>query len=257
MQEPILDADDPRVAPFHPLRERSQRAHSGWVWAEGETAATRLLASGWAELCALTTPARAERVAAAAPAGCAVWTAEPAVLRQVVGYDLHRGCVAAARRPDLRLSLDALEPRGPLRVVVAEGVSDPVNVGALIRNARAFGVDLVIVDPRGADPLVPRAVRASMGNVFAQPLAVHDPLDALRALAGLGCETLAATVDGASVRGAPVPERWALALGHEGHGLSEAARALCARTVTVPLQEGADSLNVAAAGAVLLYALTN
>ncbi len=254
--QPIEDPEDPRLAPFHLLRERGQRRDSGVVWAEGETAVGRLLASDL-EVCALlTTPARAERLAADVHGRCPVFVASRDSFPQILGYDLNRGCVAAATRPDLS-ALDLGNPAEGLRVVVAVGLGDPVNVGALVRNARAFSVDLVVIDPKGADPFSPRAVRASMGNVFTQRIAIHEPLAALSALREAGCRLLAATVgeNARDVRGFNAGPRWALVLGHEGSGLPTEVISACDAEVTVPVACGADSLNVAAASAVLLFAL--
>jgi tRNA G18 (ribose-2'-O)-methylase SpoU len=176
------------------------------------------------------------------------------LLCEILGYDLHRGVVAAAVRP----ALDALGDVATVnRVVVAQGLADPANVGALIRNCRAFGVDLLVLDPKGADPLTPRAIRASMGNVFGQRLAVTDTLLAVRQLRDAGCTILAATVgEGAiDVRTLELPARWALLVGNEGQGLSAELIEAADREVTVPIDADADSLNVAAATAVLLHTL--
>lgn len=252
--ETLESTDDPRLEPYAPLRERAQRADSRWFWAEGETAVMRLLASDLELVSVLATPTRAKRLAPLVPPSSPLLVAPRELLGEILGYDLHRGVVAAGVRPPLSTLPDLTAVR---RVVVAQGLADPANVGALIRNCRAFGVDLLVLDPKGADPLTPRAIRASMGNVFRQPLAVLDPVDAVRQLREAGCEILAATVGAAAldVRELAVPARWALLVGNEGTGLSAELLAGADRQVTVPIDPDADSLNVAAATAVLLHAL--
>jgi tRNA G18 (ribose-2'-O)-methylase SpoU len=256
VQTRIEDPDDPRLGAYHALRAKSQRADSERFVAESETVVRRLLASDFRVESVLATPTRADRLGPHIPDGCPLFVAERALLREIVGYDLHRGVIAAGVRPPLDRVPD-LPPTGPLRVVVAQGLSDPANVGALIRGCRAFAVDLLVLDPKGADPLTPRAVRASMGNVFSQPLVICDPLDAIPGLLAADVEILAATVrPGAepiqSVKPGP---RWALLLGNEGAGLTSEILELATREVTIPIAPAADSLNVAAASAVLLHEL--
>jgi tRNA G18 (ribose-2'-O)-methylase SpoU len=145
-------------------------------------------------------------------------------------------------------------------VLLVQGLADPANLGSIIRSARAFAVDLVLLDRRGADPLSRRAVRGAMGHVFSQPLALVDDLPgALAQLQALGAAVWAATL---GPRARPLgslarPERLALLVGNEGHGLPAE---LCARAdaeLTIPIAPEVDSLGVAAATAVLLHALTD
>ncbi|HBP21816.1 MAG TPA: rRNA methyltransferase, partial [Planctomycetes bacterium] len=188
-----------------------------------------------------------------------------AVLREVVGYDLHRGCVACAPRPaELPLPLGELAERGRLRILVAEGLSDPANIGALLRNARAFAADLVLLDPKGGDPLEPRAIRAAVGNTFVVPWRRVDLPRALSELRAAlpGLELLAATVGpkatplhARSLNQLSPPARLAVLVGNEGAGLSAELLDLADGEVTIPIDPAADSLNVAAASALLLYAL--
>ncbi len=257
VQTPIEDPDDPRLGAYHALRSRSQRADPERFVAESETAIRRLLASTFPLESILATPTRAERLEPLVPPGCPLYVAERALLREIVGYDLHRGAVAAGLRPVLD-QLPDFSARGPLRVVVAQGLSDPANVGALIRNCRAFGIDALVLDPKGADPLTPRAVRASMGNVFSQPFTICDPLAAVSQLRAAGVEILAATVrpNAEPIETVTTSPRWALLVGNEGQGLSAAILEQADREVTIPIAPAADSLNVAAASAVLLHQLT-
>jgi tRNA G18 (ribose-2'-O)-methylase SpoU len=223
--------------------------------AESEGVIRRLLASPLAVESVLATPARGEKLAPLLPADVPLYTAPRAVLGEVVGYDLHRGCAAVGRRPvPSRLPTGA---DAPATVVVAERLADPANVGALVRNCRAFGVDLLLLDARGADPFTPRAIRASAGWVFEQPLAIRPDiarcLDRLRT----GHTVLAATArpEATPLADCPACPAWILLLGNEGDGLSDDLLAFADRRVCIPLVNEVSSLNVAAASAVLLHTL--
>jgi tRNA G18 (ribose-2'-O)-methylase SpoU len=160
-------------------------------------------------------------------------------------------------RPPLRPVADVLA--GARRVAVLEDVVDHTNVGAAFRSAAALGVDAVLVTPRCADPLYRRSVRVSMGTVFQVPWTRVDPwpggIDELRALgfvtASLALSDHAITLDDLV---ADLPERLALVLGAEGHGLKAETIAATDLVVRIPMAGGVDSLNVAAAGAVAFWA---
>jgi len=152
-------------------------------------------------------------------------------------------------------------PPGARGVVVLEDLVDVDNLGALARNAAAFGADALVLSPRCADPFYRKAIRVSLGAVFDLPVVRlarwPDDLDVLREL---GFSLVAAVLSPAATplpRFAP-PARWALLLGAEGPGLSPGAVMRCHGSVTIPMSAstGADSLNVATAAAVMLYALT-
>lgn len=155
-------------------------------------------------------------------------------------------------------SLDAALAGPAWTVLLVQGLADPANLGSILRSARAFAVDLVLLDPRGADPLARRAVRAAMGHVFAQPLALaHDLAGAAGLMRTRGAGVWAATV---GPRARPLdavsrPDRLLLMVGNEGIGLPEGLRAAADVEVTIPLAAAVDSLGVAAATAVLLHAL--
>lgn len=161
-------------------------------------------------------------------------------------------------RPTLASVSDLV--RDARRVLVLEDIVDHTNVGAAFRSAAALGVDAILVTPRCADPLYRRSVRVSMGTVFQVPWTrtgewqevgaeLHDAGFVVAALAlsdkAIGLDEFAARQD----------ERVALALGAEGDGLSADALAYADLTVMIPMSGGVDSLNVAAATAVAVWAL--
>ncbi|MEJ5946035.1 RNA methyltransferase [Pseudokineococcus basanitobsidens] len=180
------------------------------------------------------------------------------LLREITGFHLHRGALAAMARPVLPEVDEVLA--GARRVAVLEDVVDHTNVGAVFRSAAALGVDAVLAAPRCADPLYRRSVRVSMGTVFQVPWTRLDPwpggLDLLRER-GFTVAALALAEDAVDLDelAADPPERLALLLGTEGDGLSRAAVAASDVVVRIPMAGGVDSLNVAAASAVAFWAL--
>lgn len=193
-----------------------------------------------------------------------VYIADPEALNAVAGFNVHRGALAAMHRPALesvRGLMGRLHGTGQtLRVVVLEDIVDHTNVGAIFRSAAALGATAVLVAPQCADPLYRRSVRVSMGTVFQVPWTrMHDwigDLDELRAegytVAALALSDGAVSLDEFAV---DAPQRVALVLGAEGDGLSARALASADVVVRIPMVGGVDSLNVAAASAVALWAL--
>jgi tRNA G18 (ribose-2'-O)-methylase SpoU len=236
--------------PLDVFRDLARRPRAdGRFIVEGELAVGRLLESAFEVESIACTPGSRSRLAI--PEHVAVFELPNAALRELAGFDFHRGALACARRPDAWKVDEALLRRERLTIVIAAGLADPRNVGALIRNARAFGVDWVIVDMHGADPLSRVAIRASMGNVFRVPITIEALPGRVREL---GCTIVAATPEqGAEDLHAFVrPDRIALLVGNEGEGLSAEMLGLADRRVRIPIAREADSLNVAAATAVLL-----
>jgi len=179
----------------------------------------------------------------------------------LTGFRFHQGCLGYAVRPgarswtDLDVSIDA----GSL-IVVLEDVRDPDNVGSIFRSALAFGARAVVLGPGCADPLYRKAIRTSMAAVLALPFATASPWpDVLADLRAAGVTIVATTPDERAEPIARVAESLrdrpaALVVGSEGHGLSAASRAVADRLARIPTA-GVDSLNVATATAIALYAL--
>jgi tRNA G18 (ribose-2'-O)-methylase SpoU len=243
----IADPGDPRVADYVDLRG-GRPDGVGPVIVEGLLAVQQLATSGLPIRSVLVTPATRDRL----PPGldAPVLVAEPEVLRATVGFDLHRGIVAAAERPPARDAVDLV--RGSTRVLVTERVNDLENLGGLFRNARAFGCDAVLLDPETADPLGRRPVRVSLGHVLHVPFARLAPWpDGLAVLRAAGLQIVALTPAGGPLR---LPARVALLVGAEGPGLTERALENADRQIRIGMAPGVDSLNVAAAAAIALHA---
>jgi tRNA G18 (ribose-2'-O)-methylase SpoU len=175
------------------------------------------------------------------------------VLRQVVGFDLHRGAVASAERwpqPAVGPLLD-----GARRIAVVERLNDYENLGVLFRNAAAFGIDAVLLDSESADPLYRRCVRVSIGHAFLVPWTRVGSLDELRNR-GFALFALTPDPDAVPLDRVNWPDRHAVMLGAEGPGLSRAWLDAADLQVRIPMHESVDSLNVATAAAIAFYAST-
>ena len=187
-----------------------------------------------------------------------VFVGDSELLEGLTGFNLHRGALASMHRPALPSVAELL--KDTRRVVVLEDVVDHTNVGAIFRSVAGLGADAVLVTPRCADPLYRRSVRVSMGTVLQVPWTrIADwpqGADDLRT-AGFHIAALALADDARSLDdfASDAPERIAIVVGTEGDGLSRAALEAADTVVTIPMQHGVDSLNVASASAVALYAL--
>lgn len=192
-----------------------------------------------------------------------VYTADGALLESLTGYALTRGILCAMRRPGLP-EVEAL-CAGARRIAVLEGIVDPTNVGAIFRSAAALGIDAVLVTPTCCDPLCRRAVRVSMGTLFQVPWtrigrsASEWPQQGIRLLRHMGFRTVAMALSDDSVRiddpRLLAEDKLAIVLGTEGDGLSAETVAACDCTARIPMANGVDSLNVAAASAVAFWQL--
>lgn len=194
-----------------------------------------------------------------------IYTADAELLRNLTGFDLTRGALAAMKRPKEKTLEQVLS--GARRVAVLEEIADSTNVGAIFRSAAALGIDAVLISPTCCDPLCRRAVRVSMGTVFLVPFAKvgKDQADWLengrKILNSYGFKTVAMALcdDSVSIddRGLMSEERLAIILGTEGTGLKKSTIESCDYTVKIPMRRGVDSLNVAAAAAVAFWQLTD
>jgi len=245
----VSDPDDPRLDDFRALSDADVRPdRRGVVIAEGVNVVERLAGSPYRMRAVVGVPARIEALRPVLePLDVPVYAVDKWLLSDVVGFRVTRGVLASADRSP-QVSRAALLSESK-RVAVLEGLNDFENLGAMFRNAAAFGVDAVLLDRRCADPLYRRSVRVSMGHVLRVPFAVQDDPwpGALH-----GFTTLALTPDPTAtpLREVAVPDRWAVLLGAEGPGLSAASLAAADVRVRIPMAPGVDSLNVATAAAV-------
>lgn len=187
-----------------------------------------------------------------------IFVADESVLQSITGYHLHRGAIASMQRPELPAAAGLL--RSARRVVVLEDITDHTNVGAIFRAVAGLGADAVLLTPRCADPLYRRSVRVSMGTVLQVPwtrIPWWPDGASLLQEHGFHLAALALADDAVDLAefARSAPERVALVLGTEGDGLSRRAIEHADTVVTIPMKHGVDSLNVASASAVALWAL--
>ena len=182
---------------------------------------------------------------------------DPSVSRYLVKPELLDYISPMKSAPELLFVCRIPEP-GPVdgaRLLLAEDLQDPGNVGTLIRTANAFGFDGIILAGACADPFGPKAVRASMGAVFRRKVWMLPSDKAIGELKKQEIPLIAAALraDAVTAGEYAFPDRLALAIGNEGHGLSAEMLAAADRVVRIPMEPGAESLNAGAAAAVLLW----
>lgn len=263
-RERIDTPDDPRLTDYRDLTDVALRRvlepAGGLYIAESAKVIARALDAGHAPRSVLVQEKwldDVEQLLAQHP-DVPVFIVDAATAESLTGYAVHRGALAAMHRPVPPPLGEVL--RGASLVVVLEDIVDHTNVGAIFRAAAGLGADAVLVSERCADPLYRRSVRVSMGTVFQVPWTRLPPWREATAelhahgfhLAALALQEGAVALDDfARTR----PDRVAVIFGAEGDGLSRSALAAADTVVTIPMAGGVDSLNVAAASAVALWAL--
>jgi len=258
----VTEPTDPRLRDYLRLTDvalrRVKEPAEGLFIAEGEKVIRRALAAGYPLRSLLLEEKWLDSLGdVVAAAGVPVYLAARDVLDAATGYAVHRGALAAMSRTELPAAADLVE--GASRLAVLEDVNDHTNVGAIFRAAAGLGMDGVLLSPRCADPLYRRAVKVSMGAVFALPYARLETWGpGLGLLRDAGFTTVALAPNEGSLTLAELADqqlpRLALLLGAEGTGLRPATIAAVDLCVRIPMARGVDSLNVAAAAAVAFYA---
>jgi RNA methyltransferase, TrmH family len=256
--EAISSTANPRVKAAVRLRGRRERERSGLTIVDGAREIRRAIDAGVdvreAFVCdALVDSSDAKAAVAALERAHAplVRVSRPVFDKLAFG-ERADGVVAVIEAP--RTDLDALQLPRDAFLIVIEGVEKPGNLGAVLRSADGAGVDAVIAASPGTDLYNPNTIRASLGTVFSLPLAAADTHAVAAFLRAAGVRIVAARVDGLTsytdidLRG-PV----AIVVGSEHAGLTDAWSAPDVVTVQLPMLGVADSLNVSASAAVLLY----
>ncbi|MCD8346506.1 MAG: RNA methyltransferase [Lachnospiraceae bacterium] len=260
----ITDLDIPELLPFSQLSERQllhyNEPEMGLFVAESPNVIMRALEAGYAPLSFLIEQAQLSGVideVLAKYLDVPVYTADKAVLEKITGYSMTRGVLCLMRRRALPKAAELCSKTR--RIAVLEDVMNPTNVGAIFRSAAALGVEAVLLTKGCSDPLYRRSARVSMGTVFQIPWAWLEEDDWTEQLHSCGFTTAAMALcedscflDDPALNEIP---RLAVVLGTEGDGLKSATIAKCDYTVRIPMSNGVDSLNVAAASAVAFWQL--
>jgi len=257
----ITSARNPAVLAARKLARQRRARGSDWRFlVEGVRAIDAALDAGHVPAALLATEAASARhgglLARARRAGTTVTVVAPRLLDGIAQTVTPQGLVAVLERVTRPLAaLPEVLPATPRLLCVLAQVRDPGNAGAVLRAADAFGADALATTAGSVDLESPKAVRAAAGSLFHLPVIADAPWPALaaalrhRELLLLGADPHAA----ATVDDAPLERPCALVFGNEAHGLDDALRGDLDLTVRLPQYGRAESLNLAAAAAVLLY----
>lgn len=274
--ESIVSPDDPRVLQFR-LRERELRPrrvpqrvlkgrsdheleqHPGGLFvAEGDLVVERALAAGLRPHAALTDASNPAAVIESMPADVPVYAADHEARRMLTGLGVALNVIALFERPAPLDPHDLV--RGSRQIVLLEEVDNPTNVGTVARSTVALGADALLLDRVSSDPLSRRALRVSMGVSLSAPHArVSDPVAQIDRLTeegfvvfGLTPSIAADDIENHRVAG---ERKTAMVLGSERRGLSDEILGKVHHRVRIPMRDGVDSLNVAAASAIAAHVL--
>ena len=182
----------------------------------------------------------------------------PDILKKIANTVMPQGMVCECVIPKAGFTLNDIVSGG--RYMVLENVSDPANLGAVARSCEALGVDaLVLIGEGGCDMYSPKAQRAAMGALMRLPVAKADADELFLALSAVDVPAYAAALDETAL---PLNEvdfsaGAAVFIGNEGHGLTGETVLRCARNIIIPIKGGSESLNAAAAAAIIAYVLCN
>ncbi|HEY5618399.1 MAG TPA: RNA methyltransferase [Vicinamibacterales bacterium] len=253
---------DPRLDDYRNVPDPELLQRRGIFVAEGRLVVRRLLReSRYTVLSVMVTESAHAALADVLRArpDVPVYVVPSSLMNDITGFNIHRGCLAAGERPAASRWQDSVAQTRT--VIVLERMANADNVGGIFRNAAAFGAGAVLLDEASTDPLYRKAIRTSMGASLLVPFARAEPWPAvLQELRTAGFATVAMTPSSSastirSIVDAVGARPVALALGHEGEGLTAAALEACEYRARIPMVSTVDSLNVAAAAAIALYEL--
>jgi tRNA G18 (ribose-2'-O)-methylase SpoU len=255
----IATLDLPELAPYRTMRRQLEHRDQGIFVAEGEKVVRRLLESHLTVL-SLLLPEKwlreFEPLLAVRPEEIHAYLAEKELLETLTGFSMYQGVLAIAKvppTPDLEILLRTT-PR-PHLFAAADGLSNAENLGALVRNCGAFGVQVLLVGRSSSSPFLRRAVRSSMGVIFRTPVIEGvDLATTIRELRAQGVRCVAAHphTDRRTLWQADLSTDCCIVFGSEGGGISPQALAACDEAVAIPMSSNVDSLNVGSAAAVFL-----
>lgn len=256
----IESLDLPELEPYRSMRQQVEQWRQQVFVAEGEKVVRRLLESRltvvslllpekWLELLKPLLQARPEEIH--------VYLAEKRLLETLMGFSMYQGLLAVGRIPKPATLEDVLSSSAhPFLFVAADGLTNAVNLGVVIRNSAALGVQALLVGETCSSPFLRRAVRSSMGAIFQLP-AVELPglAESLRELGRRNIRCIAAHphTDRKVLSQADFSGDCCIVFGSEGYGISPEVLAACDEAVAIPMSSGVDSLNVGSASAVFLY----
>lgn len=258
--ERVTALDRPELLPYATLKQSEEHRRAGIFVAEGDKVVHRLLTSDFGLVSVLLPERRLaefEPLIRARSEEVTVYLMELAELEKLTGFPFFQGVLAVGRVPRTHTLDSILSEMPPPRLFVAiDGLSNSENVGLIVRNCAAFGVQALLVDETSASPFLRRAVRNSMGTIFKLPIVETQRLvPALEKLRERGVRVIAAHphTDQHTLADADFTKDCCIVFGSEGPGISAEVLATCDEAVAIPMSNEVDSLNVGSAAAVFLY----
>jgi tRNA G18 (ribose-2'-O)-methylase SpoU len=257
----ITSLDDSALTPYRTLRQSVEQFRHGKFIAEGKIVVERLFESSLEIISVLMTSewfAEYRELLVARPEQIAVFLGQKELLNTIVGYNLHQSVMALGKIPAQATLESVLHQSLPPRLFVAvDGLANSENLGVLVRNCAAFGVQAILVGETSSSPYLRRAVRNSMGSVFKIPI-VHckNLVEALTILQHTHEFRILAAhphAEDHTVQHMNFTKDCCIVFGSEGNGISPRVLSACDISAAIPMQLGVDSLNVASASAVFLY----
>ncbi|HEX4796840.1 MAG TPA: RNA methyltransferase [Humisphaera sp.] len=258
---PITSLDDPRVAAYRNLKEKELDRAGRLFIAEGEYVVRRLLESDYPVESVFASDLRLPKIAGFVPEGVPLYVTPQQTMNGLMGARFQSGIVACGRRKPWR-PMEQVIPNTPgrLTLVVCPDISNVQNIGAIIRIAAGFGADAMVLGEQCHDPFWRQAIRVSMGTIFRLP--IHQSRNLVEDMQRLKTEwkvELAASVLSDSAE--PLsqsrrPDRFGILFGNEAQGIGEQYVRASDRQITIPMNPGIDSLNVAIAAGIVLYHFT-
>ena len=253
---PIHDAEDERIAVYRDLLSAKASRRCGLFVAEGRLLVDRLVASSFPTHSILIDERRLSLLDDQ-PDDRLIYVTPAKLIEQIIGFNFHRGILACGYRKPRRSLRDLIQHvPAAATVLVCVGVQDPTNLGSILRSAAAFGVDAVLLGGQCSDPFSRRVLRVSMGATLKLPLTESEDLvaDLSRLHDDFQFERIATVLEEAEyLDKARRAARIAIVIGNEAHGLPDEIAEACERRVTIPMQLGTDSLNVAVASGIMLH----
>ncbi len=257
----ITSLNHPDLTPYRTLRQSVEQFRNGMFIAEGTIVVQRLLESAHKIASVLITPEWLEEYRehlTARPEQITVFVGKKELLNTIVGYNLHQSIMALGKIPAQETINSVLtQSLSPRLFVAMDGLANAENIGVLVRNCTAFGVQAILVGETSSSPYLRRAVRNSMGTVFKMPV-VHctnlaETLATLQSSHKFKVFAAHPHTEEHSIQRTDFSGNCCLVFGSEGNGVSPQVLSACDMPVAIPMQSGVDSLNVASASAVFLY----
>jgi tRNA G18 (ribose-2'-O)-methylase SpoU len=257
----IDSLDNPALAPYRTLRRTVDHEKDGIFVAEGEKVVARLMESDVEVISVLMTgewlAIYRNRLESRA-GSIEVFVGEKDLLSSIVGFHLHQGIMAVGRIPqphDLGTMVE--QSTRPVLFVAVDGMTNSENLGVVVRNCVAFGVQALLVGETSSSPYLRRAVRNSMGTIFKLPVIptsnLAETIQTLRTRFSIEVVAAHPHAEQDAARSSSLIKDCCIVLGSEGYGISEKVLAACSQAVAIPMESGVDSLNVSSASAVFLY----